>query len=95
MVDHTVTAGGWITPPKQATSEIQSIADRVKVDAEKRLGKRFAMYKAIDYETQTVDGLNFKVKVQVSPQTPSYIELVVLRDLMGKYKLIKVESVNS
>ena len=29
MVDHTVTAGGWITPPKQATSEIQSIADRV------------------------------------------------------------------
>jgi len=29
MTDHTDTAGGWSSPPKQATSEIQSIADRV------------------------------------------------------------------
>jgi len=38
---------------------------QVKVDAEKKLGKKFPMYKAIDYETQTVGGLNFKIKVSL------------------------------
>ncbi|XP_065908685.1 cystatin-B-like [Dysidea avara] len=86
--------GVW-SEPKPATAETQGIADKVKEAALKKLKQElFIEYKATEYQTQVVAGMNFKIKVQVTPAIAirdvfyaDYIQLVVYHDLKNEYSL--------
>ncbi|KAI8999285.1 cystatin [Gaertneriomyces semiglobifer] len=68
-----------------ATAEVQDIAERVRPDLEKRVGRTFPKYHAVKYATQVVAGLNFFIAVDVGE--PKHFHLRVYRNLQGELQL--------
>ncbi|KAI5941340.1 cystatin-B-like [Manis javanica] len=56
--------GGW-SSTEPATGEIQAIADQVRSQLEERENKKYAVFKAVEFKSQLVAGMNFIIKVQV------------------------------
>ena len=77
---------------KPADDEIKSLVAKVKGDAEKKLGKNFAVFEAISYSSQVVGGTNYAVKVKVGEN--EYIHLTIFEALPcygGKVELSEAE----
>ncbi|KAJ3187673.1 hypothetical protein HDU85_006066 [Gaertneriomyces sp. JEL0708] len=68
-----------------ASAEVQDIAERVRPDLEKRVGRTFPKYKAFKYATQVVAGLNYFIVVDVGEA--KHFHLRVYRNLQGELKL--------
>ncbi|XP_065907444.1 cystatin-B-like [Dysidea avara] len=83
---------GAYSDPKPATEHEQKIADAVKEEAEKKMGYRFEMYKAVEYQSQMVTGTNFRIVMQVANLLPGQIRITVYVDLEQKCKLLEAES---
>ncbi|XP_065906499.1 cystatin-B-like [Dysidea avara] len=77
--------GEW-TKFMPATAETQDIADKVKVAAEEKLSMKFEVYKAFEYQSQVVAGMNYRINVQIS-NLPGNAELGVFQNLEHEYAL--------
>ncbi|XP_024417773.1 cystatin-B [Desmodus rotundus] len=56
---------GGCSATKPATAEIQAIADQVKSQLEEKENKKYTTFKAVEYQSQVVAGMNYFIKVQV------------------------------
>ncbi|MCJ8748356.1 hypothetical protein PDJAM_G00163880 [Pangasius djambal] len=71
---------------KLANAEVQKICDEIKPQVEEKAGKKFDVFKATAFSTQTVAGKNYFIKVQVGEN--EYMHLRVFRSLPSDgYKL--------
>ena len=66
----------------EADEEVKEIANSVKDQVEKKLGKTFETFDAVLYKTQVVAGKNYKIKVHVGGQ--KFIHIKVHIPLPGK-----------
>ncbi|XP_058239934.1 cystatin-B-like [Hemibagrus wyckioides] len=64
---------------KRSNKEVQKICDEVKLQVEEKAGKKFDVFKATAFSTQSVAGTNYFIKVQVGEK--DYIHLRVFRSL--------------
>ncbi|KFP70579.1 PREDICTED: cystatin-A [Acanthisitta chloris] len=70
---------GGLSDAEAATPEVQQIVSQVKPQFESKENKNCAMFKAIEYKTQLVAGVNYFIKVQVSDT--DYVHLKVFQSL--------------
>lgn len=77
---------GGISGVKDATPEVQAIANSVKAKLAARSGVDLREYEAVKYATQVVAGLNYFIKVRVGNN--SYAHLRVFRNLHGEFLLV-------
>ncbi|KAM6439750.1 cystatin-A-like [Rhynochetos jubatus] len=70
---------GGLSDTKAATPEIQLIADEVRPQFEGRANCMCGIFKAMEYKTQVVAGINYFIKVQVSDT--EYVHLRVFVNL--------------
>lgn len=70
---------GGLTEAKPATPEIQEIANEVKPQLEEQTNETYEEFKAIEYKTQVVAGINYFIKVQVGHN--SYIHMKIFKPL--------------
>ncbi|KAG8538198.1 hypothetical protein GDO81_023131 [Engystomops pustulosus] len=54
---------GGLGGVKAATAEVQGLCDQVKAEVEEKHGKKYPVFVATDYKTQTVAGTNYFIKV--------------------------------
>ncbi|XP_007942096.1 cystatin-A [Orycteropus afer afer] len=73
---------GGLTEAKPATPEIQEMVNEIKPQLEEQTNETYEEFKAIEYKTQVVAGVNFYVKVQIGDNT--YLHLKIFRSLPGQ-----------
>ncbi|XP_030613140.1 cystatin-A [Archocentrus centrarchus] len=84
-------AGGYMEA-REASKEIQQICDKVKCDVERKTNKMYGVFKAVQYRSQVVAGVNYLIKVHVGGH--SYLHLKVWKKLPsygGEVVLFNVE----
>ncbi|XP_034001335.1 cystatin-B-like [Trematomus bernacchii] len=82
--------GGW-GETVDATEETQKICDAVKGQVEKETGKKYAVYKAVHFKKQLVEGQNLSIKVFVGEE--DYIHQRVVCPLPGKGGKVQLDHV--
>jgi len=71
---------GGFTEPKPATPQVQTLADRVRPEVERRLGgKALSEYVVEEFRTQVVSGTNYALKIRVGNN--NYIHAKVYQPL--------------
>ena len=66
---------GGFEQAKEATKEIQTIAEGMKEQVEKQLGQTFDRFDAVVYTSQIVAGTNYLIKVQVGEEKFVHIKV--------------------
>ena len=56
---------GGVSKELNANDKIQTIVDQVKSRVEAKTGKTYNYFKAVKYTSQVVNGMNYRIKVQV------------------------------
>ncbi|XP_077335762.1 cystatin-B-like [Lithobates pipiens] len=56
---------GGVGETKPADATVQELCDQVKAEVEQKNGRTFSTFVAVSYKTQTVNGTNYFVKVQL------------------------------
>ncbi|XP_048338289.1 LOW QUALITY PROTEIN: cystatin-B-like [Sphaerodactylus townsendi] len=56
--------GGVSSEVKPATAETQELVQAVKAEVEEKEGRSFDVFKAVEFKSQPVAGINYFVKVQ-------------------------------
>ncbi|KAK2502512.1 hypothetical protein MC885_013597 [Smutsia gigantea] len=77
---------GGLTDAKPATPEIQEIANKVKPQLESETNRTYEEFKAVEFKTQVVAGINYYIKVQVGAN--SYIHIKVFKSLPGEHQTL-------
>ncbi|XP_067321659.1 cystatin-A-like [Anolis sagrei] len=54
---------GGLTKVIPATPKVQELADQTKGEIEQKENKKYSIFKATEYCTQVVDGINYFIKV--------------------------------
>ncbi|CAI5673166.1 cystatin-B [Oreochromis niloticus] len=70
---------GGFSKVKDADEEIQTICDEVKCQVEEKRNEAYAVFKAVQYKSQVVQGINYDIKVHVGGS--SYLHLRVWKKL--------------
>nr|XP_056705209.1 cystatin-B-like [Euleptes europaea] len=76
--------GGISSQARAATAEIQQLVQAVKEEVEKKEGRSFEVFDAVEYKTQTVAGINYFVKVQTGKD--EYLHLRIHKSLPHEKK---------
>ncbi|KAL5457227.1 hypothetical protein EMCRGX_G034472 [Ephydatia muelleri] len=76
---------GGLTSVRDATPEVQAVADAIRTELESRSETIFDEYVAVQYATQVVAGLNYFIKVHVGHN--DYVHLRVFKSLKGDLSL--------
>uniref|UniRef100_A0A0B6Z7H4 Cystatin domain-containing protein n=1 Tax=Arion vulgaris TaxID=1028688 RepID=A0A0B6Z7H4_9EUPU len=63
----------------KATEEVQHLAEEIRGDLEAKTGRHFPEFKAIEYMTQLVSGINYFVRIQVDDN--DYIHVRIFKPL--------------
>lgn len=66
---------GGLTEAKEATPEIQEIADAFKKQLEEIAGKNYTIFKALKYKTQVVAGVNYYISVQTGTDDIVFLKI--------------------
>ncbi|XP_004429704.1 PREDICTED: cystatin-B [Ceratotherium simum simum] len=75
---------GGLSDPEPATAETQAIADQVKSQLEEKENKKFPLFKAVEFRSQVVAGMNHFIKVQVGDD--DYVHIRVYERLPHEKK---------
>lgn len=78
------TLCGGCSASRPVTAEIQDIADKVKPQLEEKENRKFCTFKATEYKSQLVAGMNYFIKVQVGDD--DYIHIRVYESLPHENK---------
>ncbi|XP_057553294.1 cystatin-A isoform X4 [Hippopotamus amphibius kiboko] len=70
---------GGLTEEKDATPEVQEIANKVKPQLEEKTNETYNEFEAVKYKTQVVAGLNYYIKIRVGHN--HYIHIKVFKSL--------------
>ncbi|XP_062450835.1 cystatin-A-like [Rhea pennata] len=70
---------GGLSDTEPATPEVQDIVHQVKPQFESMVNEKYGIFKAIEYRSQVVAGVNYFIKVQVSDSM--YVHLRVFESL--------------
>ncbi|XP_021534816.1 cystatin-B [Neomonachus schauinslandi] len=81
---------GAPTASQPATAETQAIADQVKPQLEEQENKKYATFKAVEFRSQVVAGMNYFIKVQVD--NDEFVHLRVFRSLPHENKPVALSS---
>ncbi|XP_006730931.1 cystatin-B-like [Leptonychotes weddellii] len=81
---------GVPTASQPATAETQAIADQVKPQLEEQENKKYATFKAVEFRSQVVAGMNYFIKVQVDDD--EFVHLRVFRSLPHENKPVALSS---
>ncbi|XP_025749086.1 cystatin-B-like [Callorhinus ursinus] len=81
---------GAPTASQPATAETQAIADQVKPQLEERENKKYATFKAVEFRSQVVAGMNYFIEVQVDDD--EFVHLRVFRSLPHENKPVALSS---
>eukprot|EP00117_Sycon_ciliatum_P014243 scpid52885/ scgid14585/ Cystatin-A; Stefin-A len=80
-----IMCGGWSQPPRKADAEVQKICDEVKKAVEDRINSpELTMFTALDYITQVVAGVNYRIRVQINNVCVIRIQVFQAPLLSGK-----------
>ncbi|XP_059498816.1 cystatin-B-like [Stegostoma tigrinum] len=74
------------------TEEVQDLAQKVKLQVEKKVCRKFETYHAISYCSQVVAGTNLSIKIVVGPGD-DYIHVDVYKPLPSSGEPVKVTNV--
>nr|XP_020739228.1 stefin-C-like [Odocoileus virginianus texanus] len=66
---------GGFSETQPATAKTQAIADQVKSQLEEKVDKKFPMFKAVEFRSQVVAGVNYLIKVQVDEDDFTHIRV--------------------
>lgn len=66
---------GGLTEAKEATPELQGIADAFKTQLEEITGKNYTIFKALKYKTQVVAGVNYYISVQAGTNNVVFLKI--------------------
>ncbi|XP_008841157.1 cystatin-A [Nannospalax galili] len=77
---------GGLSKAKPATPEIQEMANKVKAQVEEQTNQTYEEYKAVEYKTQVVAGINYFIKMCVAGD--QYIHLKIFIGLSGQNDLV-------
>ncbi|XP_041670173.1 cystatin-A-like [Cheilinus undulatus] len=88
MSEEQIYPGGW-SETKDADGEAHGICNQVKPEVEKKTGKSFKVFTAVQYRSQVVSGMNYCIKVHVGGDR--YLHLTVWRKLSGETQLTDLE----
>ena len=69
---------GGHSAAKEATPEVQQVADQVRSQVQTKTNKTYTTFKLINYTTQVVAGLIYTMKIQVGDN--DFIHLKVFRE---------------
>ncbi|XP_019601313.2 cystatin-B [Rhinolophus sinicus] len=75
---------GGCSSTKPATAEIQAVADKVKSQLEEKANKKYTLFKAVEYKSQLVAGMNYFIKVQVD--NDNFVHIRVFESLPHENK---------
>ncbi|XP_045708642.1 cystatin-B [Phyllostomus hastatus] len=75
---------GGTSATRPATAEIQAIADQVKSQLEEKENKKYTLFKAVEYQSQMVAGVNYFIKVQV--EDDAFVHIRVFQSLPHEKK---------
>ncbi|XP_040122896.1 cystatin-B isoform X1 [Oryx dammah] len=73
-----------------ATAETQAIADKVKSQLEEKEKKKFPVFKAVEFRSQVVAGMNYLIKVQVDED--DFVHIQVFESLPHENKPVALTS---
>ncbi|XP_034371301.1 cystatin-A-like [Arvicanthis niloticus] len=73
---------GGLSEARSATPEVQEIADQVKPQLEEETNEKYEQFKAVEYKTQVVAGINYFIKINVGGGRFTHIK--VFKDLSGE-----------
>ncbi|EHB00959.1 Cystatin-A [Heterocephalus glaber] len=75
---------GGLSEARPATPEIQEIADKVKPQLEEKTNQSYQEFKAEEYKSQVVAGINYYIKIRVD--NGCYIHIKVFLPLSGQHE---------
>lgn len=76
--------GGW-TDWDEATEEVQNIANEVQEAVESEMGDSFEHFTANTYQSQVVNGWNYRIQIDVG--RPHMLEILVYKHWSGTTEL--------
>ncbi|XP_047424479.1 cystatin-A-like [Mugil cephalus] len=79
---------GW-SETEPATEEIQRICDEVKGQVEERTNTKYGIFRALQYRSQVVEGMNYLIKIHAGGFI--YLHVMVFEAYGGKLSVIGVE----
>ncbi len=56
---------GGFSAPQDATPEVEGVVDQLKLQVQSKTNKTYTTFKLEKYSTQVVNGVNYKLKIQV------------------------------
>ncbi|OCT93614.1 cystatin-A [Xenopus laevis] len=80
---------GGLSEVREPTAEDQKLADKVKEDVVKKIGRNVSTFKVVQVSTQVVAGINYFFKVKVG--SVEFIHIRIYEDLQGNVKLSNVK----
>ncbi|XP_006089471.1 cystatin-B-like [Myotis yumanensis] len=81
---------GGPSETRPATAEIQAIADKVKSQLEEKENKKYPTFKAMEYKSQVVAGINYFIKVQV--EDDDFVHIRVFESLPHENKALALHN---
>ncbi|CAI9175979.1 unnamed protein product [Rangifer tarandus platyrhynchus] len=81
---------GGFSETQPATAKTQAIADQVKSQLEEKVDKKFPMFKAVEFRSQVVAGVNYLIKVQVDED--DFVHIRVFESLPHESKPVALIS---
>nr|XP_003216813.1 PREDICTED: cystatin-A [Anolis carolinensis] len=84
-----MSAGG-LSEVRPATTEVQEVVDQVKGEIEQKENKTYSIFKAFEFKSQTVAGVNYFISVDVGHG--EYLHLRVFKPLSHTGEKVSLNS---
>ncbi|XP_065192627.1 cystatin-B-like [Sycon ciliatum] len=77
MSESAQKLGGWSSPPKEANEKVQAICFQVRKAVEDKIngGHPLGQFTAKEYIEQVIEGMNYRIKVQINTVSKIRIEV--------------------
>jgi cystatin-A/B len=84
---------GGTTESRPASDDIQALCNGLKDELQSKVGKQFAEFTAIEYQTQVVAGTNYFIKIFIG--NDEYVHARIFKPLPCNGTTLEVHSVQA